>query len=45
MTDDNEGAIPVTLSSDDKELEPHAPSALFKADYATSLALITSLLA
>ncbi len=45
MTDDNEGAIPVTLSSDDKELEPHAPSALFKTDYATSLALITSLLA
>ena len=42
---DSGGAYMITLASDDATPEPHIPYTLFTTDYATTLAIITALLA
>jgi len=42
---DTQGAVQVSLSTDEINKEPHTPATLFDTDYATSLAIIEALVA
>jgi outer membrane lipoprotein SlyB len=44
LNTDTQGAFDLILKSDEASLEPHMPKTLFNTDYATTKAIVTSLL-